>query len=72
MIVKSINRMKRRVENLNLLLVTIYEDYGDHFHQGDHNEADGTGEAVKHFQPIFPSTGAENESHEKANNTDNT
>lgn len=60
------------MEFFNLLFVTVYEDHGDHFHQSDHNEADGTGEAVKHFQPIFPSTGAEDEPHEKANDTDNT
>lgn len=52
--------------------MTIYKDHGDHFHQSDHNEADSTSEAIKHFQPIFPSTSAEDEPHEKANDTDNT
>lgn len=65
-------RGRREGKKLNLLLVAVDEDDGNHFHEGDHDEADGTGETVKHLQPVLASTGAENESHEKANETDDT
>lgn len=56
---------------LNLLFVAVHEDHGKHFHQGDYNETDGAGKAVKHLQPIFSSAGAEDEPHEKAYDADN-
>lgn len=46
--------------------MTVYEDHGDHLHERDHDETDGTREAVEHLQPVFSSTGAEDKTHEKA------
>jgi len=52
--------------------VTVYEDDGDHFHESYHDEADRTGETIKHLQPVLSSTSAEDQSHEEADETDDT
>lgn len=61
----------RRIEERNLLLVTVHKDDGDHFHEGDHNETDGTSEAVEHLQPILSGTGTEDKPHEETHHADN-
>lgn len=44
----------------------------NHFHQCDHNQTNGTGERVKHFQPVLTSTSAEYESDTEAENANHT
>lgn len=51
--------------------MAVHENYRDHFHEGYHDETDGTGKTVKHLQPVLARTGAEDESHEETNRTDN-
>jgi len=52
--------------------VTVYEDHGYHFHEGYHDKADRPGETIKHLQPVLASTSAEDQSHEEADETNDT
>lgn len=60
------------VDVLRELLVAVYVDDGDHLQQSDHDQPDSPGERVEHFQPVFAGARREDQTHEEANQTNDT
>lgn len=54
----------------NLLSMSINIDNSNHFHKCNNNKSKGSGEWIKHLQPIFSSTSSKYETNKEAEETD--
>lgn len=56
----SFRLFERKWDSISIVLfVAVNKDDGNHFHERDHHETDGTRETVEHLQPIFSGSGTE-------------
>lgn len=59
-LVNSFRLFERKWDSISIVLfVAVNKDDGNHFHERDHHETDGTRETVEHLQPIFSGSGTE-------------